>query len=171
MTSSTSPTRRALLGTVGAGWLLAASGCDLTTSDTSSGAEDVVTSDTDVDETLLASVRATTRATAELVSTTLDQHPALAGSLLALSELHTIHLEAIAGEAEAPPLPDTADDVAPVPPDAPDAALRLVTDHEELLLAALTQGAHEAESGRFARLLASMAAGLTQQLARSADAA
>jgi hypothetical protein len=98
------------------------------------------------------------------VTATGDQHPALAGRLTGLLEVHRTHLAAVVDA-----VPDGVD-TSPtggtpytVPPTGPVALAQLTTAertlHDELVGLAL-----RAQSGPFARLLGAMAAALSQQL-------
>lgn len=181
MTGPISPTRRALLGAAGAGWLAAAAGCARVTELGTTRTEQPGTGergdrdtggDNNADEALLASIRTSVLSAATLVATTLDRHPVLAPDLLALQELHSAHLAALdpentAGDVQPePPAETTPETSAETPAEATEAARRSVLRREESLLAQLTAAVTEAESGRFARLLAATAAGLTQQMTR-----
>ena len=103
-------------------------------------------------------------AAAAAVAATGSAHPALAGRLAGLTRLHAAHLAAVRDA-----VPDRVDvspltPPAPVPP-APAAALRSIRVAERTLHDQLIALALRAQSGLFARLLGSMAAGLSQQLA------
>lgn len=156
MTSPAHPTRRAVLSTLGVGWLTTTAGCDLLTDESgSNGDTPTGAPGRDEDEELLESVRTAVHSTTALLTATLTTHPELAQDLAPLSELHAVHLSALS--------PSPEETLAPATP-APVAGLARVVTEEEALLRLLTQSASEAESGRFARLLASMAAGLAQQI-------
>lgn len=177
MTGPISPTRRALLGAAGAGWLAAAAGCARVTElgttrteqpGTGERSDRDTSGDNNADEALLTSIRSSVLSAATLVATTLDRHPVLAPDLLALQELHSAHLAALDPEntydTVQPELP--ADTPLEAPAEATEAARRRVLRREESLLTQLSEAVTEAESGRFARLLAATAAGLTQQMTR-----
>lgn len=101
---------------------------------------------------------------AAAVAATTEAHPALATRLAGLTGLHDAHLTAVRDA-----VPDRVDvspatPPAPVPPKPAVALARLVAA-ERTLHGQLTALALRAESGPFARLLGSMAAGVSQQLA------
>jgi hypothetical protein len=119
---------------------------------------------------LAPDVAVATRALAEIravraaASGTLSRYPAVRSRLAALVQLHEAH-EATLTDA----VPDRArTSASPAPYAVPrrrDAALRSLTTREQRLHDTLQALALRAQSGDFARLLASMGAGISQQLA------
>lgn len=111
-------------------------------------------------------VEAVTRieAAATAVAATESAQPSLAQRLTGLHRLHQAHLAAVRDAV--PDRVDTAATAAPAPvPPKPAVALARLVVTERTLHAQLTALALRAESGPFARLLGSMAAGISQQLA------
>lgn len=171
MPAHPSPTRRTLLGVVAAGLLATTTGCEWEVPGRDPDAGDSRSDDPDV--LLLGSVREAVTAAAALVAATSAAHPGQGATLSGLGDMHAAHLTAL-GEPLAPPGPQTPQPPpssgeptprqAPIVPEAPADALRRVVTQEQALLADLSQAALVAESGQFARLLASMSAGLLQHL-------
>ena len=90
----------------------------------------------------------------DLVTSTLAARPRLAARLQPLADLHAAHADALPG---APARESTP---------APAGTWGVVVHGERALARQLAGMAQRAESGGFARLLASMAAAVDQQLAR-----
>jgi hypothetical protein len=119
---------------------------------------------------LAPDVAVATRALAEIravsaaVGSTVRRHPATRSALAPLGQMHAAH-EASLADA----VPDRASTTAtPAPyvvPRRREVALRAVTTREQRLHATLDALALRAQSGDFARLLASMGAAIGQQLA------
>jgi hypothetical protein len=147
--------RRTTLGGALVGAALLA-GCDLGSDDPGStptpGADPE-----DPDTGLVAEVVDDLVATLTLVEAVRDRHGSLRRQLGELAKVHRAHLEAL-GSDEQPDRhgPRTAD---------ADRALALVHGREQRHERLLTDLAVEAQSGRLARLLASMSAAVAQQLA------
>lgn len=98
------------------------------------------------------------------VAATGQAHPALSGRLAGLGGLHQAHLSAL--EDAVPDRVDTSAGAVPPPvPPKPALAVAQVLAAEHVLHDQLVALALRAESGPFARLLGSMAAGVSQQLA------
>lgn len=176
------PSRRALLGATGVGLLAVTSACDLGPldgADTESDGPHGGTAHTDPDDRLLADARARISAAAGLVEATTSAHPGLAGPLADLGALHATHAAALGGEPENPeedpapsPAPTSgATTTGPQVPDVARTALTHVLTEERTLADALAIGAREAHSGQFARLLATMSAGVAQQVHRAEESA
>ncbi|MCX6397714.1 MAG: hypothetical protein NTV23_14605 [Propionibacteriales bacterium] len=92
--------------------------------------------------------------------------PALRPRVAGLTELHAAHLQAL--RAAVPKTVDpTPAEALPAVPASRTAALEQVAQTEQALHNRLVGLALRAESGPFARLLATMAAGLSQQLVAS----
>jgi hypothetical protein len=115
----------------------------------------------DDDTALLAGVLGALDTTAAAVAAARARHPSLAASLQPLVHLHAAHREVLG--AAAPELDPSA---APTPavPGRPAAAAALVRRDETRLVGDLRRATVAAESGDFARALASMAASVTQHL-------
>lgn len=114
----------------------------------------------DADVLLLGTVLAALDATASLVAATTDRHPRLAAALQSLLEVHAAH-RAVLDEAAEVEQDATA---PPTVPGRPGVALDGVRRSETRLVATLRESTGAAQSGDFARALASMAASLTQHL-------
>jgi hypothetical protein len=153
------PSRRGLLTAVlAAGVVL--SGCDL---------EDVVTTPppADPDADRVASVLARTVALQSLLGLVTAAHPDLVGTLEPFSRMHADHVALFAGAGSASPAP------SPQPSRVPGGARRALEQvrlEEGLHAAWLRTVAVEASSGRLARVLACMGAGVDQHLAGAATA-
>jgi hypothetical protein len=148
--------RRTTLGGALAGVVLLA-GCDLGSDDPGSAPATAADPD-DPDTGLVADVVDDLVATLTLVEAARHRHGSLRRQLAELAKVHRAHLEAL-GSSERPdrPGPRRAADA--------DAALALVQRREQRLRGLLADRAVEAQSGRLARLLASMSAAVAQQLA------
>jgi hypothetical protein len=149
-------TRRTALG--GALLGLGATGCRLDRPSTRRGAA-AATAEQDPDAALVDEVLAELTALSRLTASVARQVPALRGAARALEDLHRAHREALGDELPAP---------APAgvqrPPDAA-AALRLLRRRELQAQRRLVDWSVAARSGALARLLASMSAGVAQQVA------
>ena len=153
------PSRRGLLAAVlAAGVVL--SGCDL---------DDVVATTPppeDPDADRVARVLARTVALQSLLGLVTAAHPDLLGTLEPFSRMHSDHVALLAGAGSASPAP------SPQPSRVPGGAgraLERVRLEEGLHAAWLRTVAIEASSGRFARVLACMGAGVDQHLAGAAS--
>jgi hypothetical protein len=147
--------RRTTLGGALAGVAMLA-GCDLGSDDPGSAPAPTADPD-DPDTGLVAEVVDDIAATLAIVEAVRHRHGSLRRQLGELAKVHRAHLEAL-GSNERPdrPGPRTAD---------AGAALALVRKREQRHQRLLTDRAVEAQSGRLARLLASMSAAVAQQLA------
>ena len=147
-----------LVGTLAGSGLLAGCTLDPPTPDPATDAP--VEPEPDADVVLLATVLAALDATAALVAATTERHPGLATGLQPLLEVHATH-RAVLDEAA-----EVEQDAAGTPtvPGRPGVALDGVRRSETRLVATLSQSTGAAQSGDFARALASMAASLTQHL-------
>lgn len=95
---------------------------------------------------------------------TADRHPRLRTPLAAAVAVHTAHVSLLAGAAEeVVPTPGPVTGTGRPVPDRPQAAVRQVADDEAALVIAHTGLAVRADSGPFARVLASFAAAAAQQ--------
>ncbi len=104
------------------------------------------------------------RATEATLTATTQRHAALAAPLAGLAAMHTAHLDALIDAV--PDRVDTTTTQAPsTVPETPAAARRAVVVAERRMREELTELALRAQSGLFARLLASMVAATGQQLA------
>lgn len=140
---------------------------------------------TDPDVALAAEVLGAEQAMIDLISATVVAHPRLGPALQAATAVHTAHVDLLAeaappdtdaspsqaasDQASDPPFADPSEAAAGpddrgVPKDAARALLRLAHAEEDLSQADKTS-AFSAESGSFARVLASMAAAAAQQSA------
>jgi hypothetical protein len=104
------------------------------------------------------------RATRAAVDATSTRHPVLGRELADVTEMHAAHEESLVDAVPERARPDSPPATYTVPPRRRVAARRLAVAETELH-AALDELALRAESGDFARLLASMGAGIAQQLA------
>lgn len=146
--------RTTLGGALAAVALLA--GCDLGSDDPGSSPPPASDPD-DPDTGLVAEVTDDLLATLALVEAVRHRHGSLRRQLGELAKVHRAHL-AVLGSHEKPdrPGPRTADATG---------ALALVRKREQRHQRLLTDRAVQAQSGRLARLLASMSAAVAQQLA------
>lgn len=135
----------------------------------------------DPDVALAATVLAAEQVLVDRVDATLDAHPRLARLLEGTRATHAAHVDLLADAAPESPVPSastsaSADgevpaDGTPAPEPAPrvprDAAqaLRALARHEDELSLEDKRSAFAAQSGSFARVLASMAASAAQQSA------
>lgn len=103
------------------------------------------------------------RAVEATLSATTQRHTGMTAALAGLAAMHTAHLEALMEAV--PDRVDTSGTQAPATvPEAPGAARRAVVLAERGLHDELAELALRAQSGLFARLLAAMVAGISQQL-------
>ncbi len=138
---------------------------------------------TDPDVPLAAAVLAAEQALVDRVDATVAAHPRLERVLAATRDVHAAHVDLLAdaapgGGSPSPSAGPSADassspsagsspateEQPPVPRD-PARALRALARHEDELSLADKRSAFSAESGSFARVLASMAAAAAQQSA------
>lgn len=103
------------------------------------------------------------RAVEAALSATTQRHAGMAAALAGLAAMHTAHVDAL--EEAVPDRVDTGSSQAPTTvPDSPVEARRALVAAERRLHDELTELAMRAQSGLFARLLASMVAAISQQL-------
>jgi hypothetical protein len=141
------------------GPLVALSGCGRAAPEgRSAGAP---SADEDPDTVLLEAVLAQVDATTALVATLRRRERGLRQPLAAVAATHDAHRTRLA--AAAPQRPGTADPTGDLPRGRA-AALDVVRRQEQALQQRLADAAVEAQSGSFARMLASMAAGIAQHL-------
>ncbi|MGZ5416217.1 MAG: hypothetical protein ACXWDI_03480 [Nocardioides sp.] len=131
----------------------------------------------DPDVALAATVLAAEQALVDRVDATLDAHPRLAALLAGTRATHAAHVDLLADAAPESPVPSpstspsTAMSETPEPEPAPRVprntaqALRALARHEDELSLEDKRSAFAAQSGSFARVLASMAASAAQQSA------
>lgn len=143
--------------TLGIGGVLAVAGCDLGGADPAPGAPST-TPPADPDAALVDDVLAELSSAADLADAVGSRFPRLTETMTALRRLHEAHIAALDGT----PATDTG--AVRVPATAP-AALVTVRRREQRLQRRLVEAAVAAESGPLARLLASMSAAVSQQLA------
>ena len=160
--------RRSLIGVAAAGMAgLSASACSGSTApddaapDRKAPASPAgVLPDVEVATSALAEIRAVGAA----VTGTLSRFPESRARLAPLGRMHRVHEQSLADAVPERARPSAAP--APyVVPRSRAAALKSLTTREERLHATLDGLAVSAQSGEFARLLASMGAGVAQQLA------
>lgn len=170
----TDPSRRALLAGLALGAGAVATGC--TIGDGQSGATSREPggrpsgsgepASVDPDVTLAAEALSGQRAVLEALEATLAQHRALRGTVTGAFAVHQAHVRLLAKAAPEPEAGPTArpgaSDRYRVPKGIEAAARRLVAVEQKLSTTAEQQSSR-AESGAFARLLASMAAAAAQQ--------
>lgn len=128
---------------------------------------------TDPDVGLAAAVVAAEQALVDLIDATLEAHPKLSRVLDSTRAVHEAHVNLLADAAPAgstasnSPSPGTVEAPADrrIPRNAARALRALAADEEQLSLAD-KQSAFAAQSGSFARVLASMAAAAAQQAER-----
>lgn len=141
--------------------LVAVAGCDLDdldpTSESAPGSGGSAPPQ-DADSDLLEDVTTTTDAVLMLVAALRRRHPALAGTLRPLGEMHVAHRTALGG-------PERSASHPPMTTRGPAAALALVRDRELRFQRQLADWSVAARSGPLARLLAAMSAAVAQQLA------
>jgi hypothetical protein len=131
----------------------------------------------DPDVSLAATVLAAEQALIDRVDATLDAHPRLARLLAGTRATHAAHVDLLAAAAPDSPVPSSSSSPSPaasatsgpepaprVPRDAAQ-ALRALARHEDELSLEDKRSAFTAQSGSFARVLASMAASAAQQSA------
>ena len=114
------------------------------------------------DSALVASVVAAVIATTAVVTTASDASEALATRLAGLAQAHAAHLDLLVGavpDAEVPAVE------SPAVPALPGPALVAVRRSELRLLRTLGESCVDAASGDLARVLASMAASVSQHVA------
>lgn len=114
------------------------------------------------DTALVAAVVVAVSAAADVVIAAADTAPALAARLDGLAQAHAAHLERLVGAVADADVPAPA--VVSVPA-RPGAALDAVRRSEQRLLRTLRESCVVAASGDLARVLASMAASVSQHLA------
>lgn len=155
--------RRTTVGAALAGTLAGAAlvtGCSLDRPASAPAAGSSPEPEPDADVVLLGSVLAALDATTALVSATLDRHPRTGPALRPLLDVHAAHRAVLDEAAEV----EQDDATAPVVPDRPGPALDRVRRAETRLAGTLREATATAQSGDFARALASMTASLTQHL-------
>jgi hypothetical protein len=159
-------TRRTAL-TSGAVGLLLVAGCDLDDADSaprSGSSTDTPTPAADPDAALVDSALDEMRSLWALVDDLGDAYPRLARSMHQLRRMHTAHIEALDGELPSHPGGATVSTV-------PSQPISTVRRAETRLQRNLVDSAMAAQSGTLARLLASMSAAISQQLATLPKAA
>jgi hypothetical protein len=152
-------TRRTTLGTALLG-VTALSGCDLVGPGSDDPASSPLPRDSDdPDAELVEAVLDDIVATSLLVDSLRRRHDSLRGPLTPLVRVHAAHLEVLGGES-----PDPSGRTPAARRNA-SAALALLEKRELRHQRLLADRALAAQSGRLARLLASMSAAIAQQLA------
>jgi hypothetical protein len=190
---STSLSRRAVLASVAVGLGGSLVAC---TTDEATGRGDVPQPASpeppDPDLALAAEVRREEQDALDLIEATQQRHPDLTDALATAAEIHASHVALLAdaadaGESAAPVVPGTSADGggtgSPSPSGSPSAeatprvpanrrrAVRQVVQQEQELATRGRQHAFQAQSGAFARVLASMAAAAAQQAVVLAEVA
>ena len=175
--------RRTAVGGAAALGVVAVTGCTPRGIDARPGPTPAVkrSPDTDPDVALAATVLADEQSMLDRVLATVRRHPRLATTLAGARTAHTAHVDLLtAAVPQDGSSPSATPSVAPAP--APRAAATRVPARAAAALAALAReedglsllgrrSAFAAESGAFARVLASMAAAAAQQAQVLADAA
>ena len=162
----------ALAGTLAGSGLVAGCSLDPPDADSSAGSTDgspdasAAEPEPDADVALLASVLAALDGTAALAAATLARHSRLDATLQPLVDVHALHRAVLDEEAEV----DQDAAPAPVVPARAAVALDRVRRAETRLADTLREATVTAQSGDFARALASMTASLSQHLAVLGDA-
>lgn len=146
------------------------------------------TPDTDPDVALAATVLADEQAMLDRIAATVARHPGLDGRLAAARAAHQAHVDlltkAVPKEARVSPsaspsqdaAPSVSPSVSPSPtgtpavPARPPRALAVLADQEDRLSLVGRRSAFAAQSGAFARVLASMSASAAQHAVALADA-
>jgi hypothetical protein len=162
----------ALAGTLAGSGLVTGCSLDPPDADSPAGSTDgspdasAAEPEPDADVALLASVLAALDGTAALAAATLARHSRLDATLQPLVDVHALH-RAVLGEAA-----EVDQDAAPAPvvPARAAVALDRVRRAETRLAGTLREATVTAQSGDFARALASMTASLSQHLAVLGDA-
>ena len=131
----------------------------------------------DPDVALAATVLAAEQALVDRVDATLDAHPRLARLLAGTRATHAAHVDLLADAAPESPVPSASSSPSPAVSETPEAepaprvprdaaqALRALAALEDELSLEDKRSAFSAQSGSFARVLASMAASAAQQSA------
>jgi hypothetical protein len=184
-------TRRTAIGGAAAVGAVAVTGCTPSGIDRRSRQSAVAapsTPDTDPDVALAATVLADEQAMLDRIAATVARHPGLAGRLAAARAAHQAHVDlltkAVPKEARVSPSASPSQDAAPsvspsVPPSPtaapavparPPRALAVLADQEDRLSLVGRRSAFAAQSGAFARVLASMSASAAQHAVALADA-
>ena len=141
---------------------LVLAGCDIDPpAPTPSPSPDAGSPEPDDDTALLAQVLASLDTAAAALAAVVARHPSSASSLQPFLDLHATHREVL---GEAAPQLDPSAAPEPVVPGRPAAAAALARRAETRLVGDLRRATVAAESGDFARALASMAASVTQHL-------
>lgn len=148
----------ALTGTLAGSGLVA--GCTLDPPSDEPGPAAAADPEPDADVLLLGTVLEALDRTAALARATLDRHPDLAADLQPLVDVHASHRAVLDGAAEV----EQDATASPAVPGRPPVALARVRRAETGLVRTLREATGAAQSGDFARALASMAASLTQHL-------
>lgn len=183
-------TRRTAIGGAAAVGAVVVTGCTPSGIDRRSRKSAVAapTPDTDPDVALAATVLADEQAMLDRIAATVARHPGLAGRLAAARAAHQAHVDlltkAVPKEARVSPSASPSQDAAPsvspsVPPSPtaapavparPPRALAVLADQEDRLSLVGRRSAFAAQSGAFARVLASMSASAAQHAVALADA-
>jgi hypothetical protein len=152
-------TRRTTLGTALLG-VTALTGCDLGDPGSDDPDSSPLPRESDEpDAELVEAVLADIVATSLLVDSVRRRHDSLRGPLTHLTRVHTAHLEVLGGESRG------RSGRSPAAPRNASAALARLEQRELRHQRLLADRALAAQSGRLARLLASMSAAIAQQLA------
>jgi hypothetical protein len=184
-------TRRTAIGGAAAVGAVVVTGCTPSGIDRRSRQSAVAapsTPDTDPDVALAATVLADEQAMLDRIAATVARHPGLDGRLAAARAAHQAHVDlltkAVPKEARVSPSaspsrdadPSVSPSVSPSPtataavPARPPRALAVLADQEDRLSLVGRRSAFAAQSGAFARVLASMSASAAQHAVALADA-
>lgn len=150
--------RLVLFGSAATGAVIATSGCEVRSPLDARPTESAAPAPVDPDLALRDAAQLAIVTQLDLVTSTLAARPRLSARLQPLADLHSAHADALPGA----PARESAKESTPVPAGTWGDIVR----GERALSRQLAGMAQRAESGGFARLLASMAAAIDQRLAR-----
>jgi hypothetical protein len=180
-------TRRTALGVVTAGGAAALTGCTPSGIDRRprKNASAAPTPDADPDVALAATVLADEQAMLELITATVERHPALEARLATARDAHQAHVDLltkavpknarVSPGASADTAPSVSPSVSPSPtgpptvPARPPRAVAALANAEDRLALVGRRSAFAAQSGVFARVLAGMSASAAQHAVALGD--
>lgn len=171
-------TRRTAVGGAAAIGTAVVTGCTSSDADRKPRPTPSKSADSDPDVALAATALADEQRLLDLVTATLDRHPALASVLSGARAVHRAHVdlltEAVPDQPSASASPSATPSATPSTPRVPArpaAALAALSRAEDGVSRSGRRNALAAQSGAFARVLASIAAAAAQQSVALADAA
>ena len=180
-------TRRTALGVVAAGGAAVLTGCTPSGIDRRprKNASAAPTPDADPDVALAATVLADEQAMLELITATVERHPALEARLATARDAHQAHVDLltkavpknarVSPGASADTAPSVSPSVSPSPtgpptvPARPPRAVAALANAEDRLALVGRRSAFAAQSGVFARVLAGMSASAAQHAVALGD--